>query len=139
MEFFSICTYSDLSFSFYWLQVMENHFFQKNQNDGQIQNGGQGNFHYFMSSDLILSFHWLQIMEDHFFQKNLIGRHGQVQNGRQENFHYLKSRERVKFFSICLRISVCHFIGLKSWVTTFFKKIKMADKFKMANKGIFII
>jgi hypothetical protein len=35
---------SDLSLSFYWLQIMEDHFFQKNQNGGQVQNGEQGNF-----------------------------------------------------------------------------------------------
>jgi hypothetical protein len=51
----------------------------------------------------------------------------------------LISRERVKFFSICLRIRVCHFIGFNSWKTTFFKKINIVDKFKMADKGIFFV
>jgi hypothetical protein len=42
---------SDLSFSFHWLQIIEDNFFQKNQNGGQVPNGGQGNFHYLISRE----------------------------------------------------------------------------------------
>jgi hypothetical protein len=35
-----------------------------------------------------------------------------VKNGGQGNFHYLISRERVKFFSICLRIEIVILLAL---------------------------
>jgi hypothetical protein len=58
-------------------------------------------------------------MEDHLFQKYQNG--GQVQNGRQGNFHYLISRERVKFFSMSLDLSLS-FHWLKIMVDHLFQK-----------------
>jgi hypothetical protein len=46
----------NLSLSFYWLKIMEDHLYQKYQNGGQVQNGGQGNFHYLITRERVKYF-----------------------------------------------------------------------------------